>query len=78
MTQPTKHQRWWLPISFIGIISLIFVLGSQFDLPQRLTLPLIVVTLLAFGTMAVWMRANTNATGEEWWQDDSSSGWRGY
>jgi hypothetical protein len=76
--QPTKHQRWWMVVSFIGVIALTLVLGTVFNIPQRFTLPIIMIVVLVGGTMTVWMRANTNATGEEWWQDDSSSGWRGY
>lgn len=78
MNQSTKHQRWWLLVIVGAIIPLTMILGSQFGVPQRITLPILVVTALVFGSMAIWMRANANATGDEWWQDNSSSGWRGY
>ena len=78
MKQSSQRQRWWLLILVGGIIPLILILSNEFNIPQRFTLPIVVVGALAFGAMALWMRANANATGDEWWQDDSSSGWRGY
>ena len=78
MKQAAKPQRWWLLISVGSIIPLTLILGNQFDLPQKFTIVIVVVAVLVFGSMALWMRANANATGDEWWQDDSSSGWRGY
>ena len=78
MKQSAKRQRWWLLILVGGLIPLIIIIGSQFNIPQRFILPVIVVGALVFGAMALWIRANANATGDEWWQDDSSSGWRGY
>ena len=78
MNQSSKRQRWWLLILVSNLIPLILIFGAQFNIPQRFTLPLIVVDVLLFGAMALWMRANAKATGDEWWQDDSSSGWRGY
>ena len=78
MKQAAKPQRWWLLISVWSIIPLTLILGNQFDLPKKFTIVIVVVAVLVFGSMALWMRANANATGDEWWQDDSSSGWRGY
>lgn len=78
MSGSKKRQHWWLLVVVGGIILLTIILGNEFDIPQRITIPIVVVGALVFGAMAIWMRANANATGEEWWQDDSSSGWRGY
>jgi type IV secretory pathway TrbF-like protein len=74
--QTTKQPRWWMVISFVGMIALMLILGSVFAVPQRFVVPVIVVISLVGGTMALWMRANSKAAGDEWWQDDSSSGWR--
>jgi Mn2+/Fe2+ NRAMP family transporter len=76
----TKQHRsqGWLLVFIGGLFPLLLVLGTQFHLPERLLVPLLVVIALVFASMAVWMRANAHATGEEWWQDDSCSGWRGY
>ncbi|MCB9455154.1 MAG: hypothetical protein H6671_04105 [Anaerolineaceae bacterium] len=55
------------------------ILEDRFDTPQRFVLPVIMLlAVLVAGTMGIWMRANAKANGDEWWQDDSSSGWRGY
>ena len=78
MKQSSKQQRWWLLVLVGAIIPLTLLLAHEFDLAQRFTVPIIVVTALVFGSMAMWMYANANATGDEWWQDDSSTGWRGY
>jgi hypothetical protein len=78
MKQSVKPQRWWLLFLVGGVIPLTLILGSQFDIPQRFTIPILVIAALAFGAMWIWMHANANATGDEWWQDNSSSGWRGY
>lgn len=73
-----KKQPWWLLIVVGGLIVLTFILGSQYGVSNRVTIPIEVVGTLIFGSMWLWMRANATATGDEWWQDDSASGWRGY
>ncbi len=78
MKRTTNPQRWWLLIVVGALIPLSLILGSEFNIPQRFTILIAVVAALVFGSMLLWMRANANATGEEWWQDDNSSGWRGY
>ena len=78
MKQATKQRHAWLLVLLGGIIPLTLILGNQFNIPQRFIIPIVVVVALVFGAWALWMRANTNASGNEWWQDDSSSGWRGY
>jgi hypothetical protein len=32
--------------------------------------------MIRFVLLMMWM--NANATGDEWWQDNDASGWRGY
>lgn len=78
VNQSKKGQHWWLLVMVGAIIPLTIIVGDVFNIPQRIMLPIIVVIALVFGSMAIWMRANANATGDEWWQDNSSSGWRGY
>ena len=78
MNSPVKRQRWWLLILMGASIPVTVVLGNLFNIPQRITALIIVAAALGFGATSVWMRANAIATGEEWWQDDSASGWRGY
>lgn len=73
-----KSQSFWRLILVGSIPIVVIVLGDSFDFPSRFTIPVVVVAALIFSSMALWMHANTNATGDEWWQDNSSSGWRGY
>lgn len=73
-----KQQPWWLLILVGGIVPLTLILGSEYGISNRITIPIMVVAALIFGSMWLWMHANANATGDEWWQDDSASGWRGY
>jgi len=72
-----RHRGWWL-ILIGAIVPLTLILGPQFALPEKVTSLIVLVATLGFGAMALWEHATAHATGEEWWQDDSSSGWRGY
>lgn len=74
----SKPQYGWSLILISSIIPTILILGYQFSVPHRFTVPLIVIVSLILGTLALWANAKAEATGEEWWQDDSSMGWRGY
>jgi len=62
----------------ILIIPAIILLGILFHLSQALLVPLIMLGILLLGAGLLWARANKNADGSEWWQDDEASGWRGY
>jgi len=69
----------YLPLILVGgMIPTLIVLSIYFDFPQIVTIPLLIILGLIFGSMALWAYANRNADGSEWWQDDSASGWRGY
>lgn len=59
-------------------IPVIIVLGQVFAISYKLILTFIVVMALICGAAIIWKHASANATGEEWWQDESCSGWRGY
>jgi hypothetical protein len=61
-----------------GAIPAIIILSHYFGLSESTSIPLIVVLILAIGTIAIWTYANRHVDGSEWWQDDSTSGWRGY
>lgn len=77
MKKSTTHQTWLLAV--IGaVIPLTLILGSELHIPQRITLPILITAILIFSAMAMWTHANANANGHEWWQDNSSTGWRGY
>lgn len=78
MKQLIKDQHLWRLILVGSVIPLTIILGNRFQLSQQVIILIVLVAALVFGAMAMWMRANADATGEEWWQDDSSSGWRGY
>lgn len=73
-----RKSQGWLLVFIGGLFPLLLVLGTQFHMPERFLIPLLVAIALVFASMSVWMRANAQATGDEWWQDDSCSGWRGY
>lgn len=72
----TKHG--WTQVLIGGLFLLSLLLGSQFHVPLRFLIPVLFGLALTFIYLLVWTRANAHATGDEWWQDDSSSGWRGY
>ena len=59
-------------------IPLVLILGSFLGIPHRLTIPYAVLAALVAGSIALWIHANEDAEGSEWWQDDDASGWRGY
>lgn len=61
-----------------GAIPLTLILGLVFDLATTLITVLLIVEGLTFMATWLWYQANHRATGEEWWQDDHASGWRGY
>jgi hypothetical protein len=64
---------------FVTVAILVgIILGGDIGISHDAIIGLIVFGSLVFGSMAVWNHANAQATGSEWWQDDSCSGWRGY
>ncbi|QPC83372.1 hypothetical protein G4Y79_03045 [Phototrophicus methaneseepsis] len=76
--KPINKQPWWLLIVVGGMIPLTLTLARTLSLPLPITITIILVTALIFGAMALWLHANAQAIGDEWWQDDHASGWRGY
>lgn len=59
-------------------IPVVIILANYYQIPQDFTVIFLIITSLIFGAMALWSHANAHATGNEWWQDDQCSGWRGY
>ena len=72
------RSRRFVPILLLGSIPALLLLGLLY----RLSLPALIFFLiagtLALSAAAMWHHANANARGDEWWQDDEASGWRGY
>jgi ABC-type transport system involved in cytochrome bd biosynthesis fused ATPase/permease subunit len=77
-----KTKTGWkkhLPLIFVGgLVPTVIVLSIFYDFPQTVTILLLIVLGLIFGSMALWSYANRDADGSEWWQDNDASGWRGY
>lgn len=74
-----RHPRSFPRLTFACAV---MIASAVVSLALGLSHTLIVVMLTTGGlvcaAMALWQHANTNAVGDEWWQDDSCSGWRGY
>jgi hypothetical protein len=73
-----KRQRWWVLGLIGGIIPLAIVLSLAHSISPDVAVTVAIVAALALGALGIWMNANAQAQGDEWWQDDHSSGWRGY
>lgn len=74
-----KHSKAILILIVLGgSIPVMFELAPQFDIPMDMVVIFVIITGLIISSMALWARASACATGEEWWQDDHCSGWRGY
>jgi len=78
MKPKTRQKTPFLLVLFGGAIPVTLILSSYYNLPEAFTVLALVLLSLLFGSMALWVFANRNANGSEWWQDDSASGWRGY
>jgi hypothetical protein len=52
--------------------------GHYFGISHDFTIIFTLVGGLIFVSWLIWYHANEQATGSEWWQDDTASGWRGY
>jgi uncharacterized membrane protein YjjP (DUF1212 family) len=67
----------WLLLLGAGLVAAT-VLALFVGIPQRDVIAFDVIGSLVFASAALWQHASAHATGQEWWQDDSASGWRGY
>lgn len=61
-----------------GAMPVVLTVGIIFHLSPSLITVLMLVLGLILAAMGLWYQANVRATGDEWWQDDQASGWRGY
>lgn len=78
MQVPIKRRDNTSILLIAGSIPVAVLLGSYFKLSETAIVIYVVIAALILGSMLLWSHANNRPTGEEWWQDDSCSGWRGY
>ncbi len=78
MKKPINRNRPWLLYLVGGGIPITLALGTIFRLSTVLITVLLLVMGIIFAAMWLWHMANRQASGDEWWQDDETSGWRGY
>ncbi len=78
MKRSTNRIRRFLLFLVGGAMPVILTIGMVLHLSSILLTAAMVVLGLILAAMWLWYRANQHATGDEWWQDDQASGWRGY
>ncbi|MAT97175.1 MAG: hypothetical protein CL608_08535 [Anaerolineaceae bacterium] len=61
-----------------GAMPVALTLGLIFRLSTIFITAFLLILGVIFAAMWLWYQANLRASGEEWWQDDEASGWRGY
>jgi hypothetical protein len=61
-----------------GSMPVALTLGLILQLSTILLTALLLVMGVIFAAMWLWYKANLRANGDEWWQDNEASGWRGY
>lgn len=54
------------------------VLEKYYAVPTDTIVVVTVLMAFVFSWLALWYYASSHEQGDEWWQDDSCSGWRGY
>jgi hypothetical protein len=78
MKQLASRKTNLLTVLTGGAIPTVLIRNKYFRLPDKFTVVLVVFLSFIFGSMALLAYANRHADGSEWWQHDSTSGWRGY
>ncbi len=78
MKRSANRIRRFLLFLVGGAIPVLLAIGMVLHLSPALLTAIVVVLGLILAAMWLWYQANRNATGDEWWQDDEASGWRGY
>ena len=78
MNRSTNRIRRFLLFLVGGSMPVILTIGIIFHLSSSLITVLMLVLGLILAAMWLWYQANVRAKGDEWWQDDQASGWRGY
>ena len=77
---PHKNNYWFVLI-IGGIVPVLLLLASILNLPKdvrELMVAVAVIGFVLFTALIIWINGNKNHTGDEWWHDNSCSGWRGY
>ncbi len=65
-------------LTVLGAILLFAMVLDLFGVSHAALVVLATVAVIVLGAAALWSHATAVATGDEWWQDDDASGWRGY
>ena len=74
-----RQNRSFPWLVFVGAAIVVsIVLGIDFGVSRTLIIAIALIGGLIFSSMVLWKYAKVHAIGDEWWQDDSCSGWRGY
>lgn len=73
---PRRHNFWTYLVG--GSIPVFTILAPYLGVSTAAIIVYVIVVGLIFGTMLMWDNANEHATGHDWWDDDHSSGWRGF
>ena len=77
MSLQKKHSN-FVAVLLVGLIVTAVTLGGYFQISPTFITIFVVIAGLILATVLLWSYANRQATGSEWWQDDTASGWRGY
>jgi len=78
MKKSSKRNGRFLLFLIGGAMPIMLILGLIFRFSIVLLTVLLLVMGLILAAMWLWYQANQQASGDEWWQDDEASGWRGY
>lgn len=74
-TQSSWCRPLWAVLLFaVGLL----LLAALTDIKLAYVVALLVIAGFLGSAAALWRRANAQADGSEWWQDEEASGWRGY
>ena len=77
MPNSTQNNNLFMIFLLGGAFLLTLTVAVLFHLYTGMTTILVLVLGIVLASMALWYRANQNADGDEWWQDDDATGWRG-
>ncbi|MCA9917948.1 MAG: hypothetical protein KC445_08355 [Anaerolineales bacterium] len=78
MHKPHKRNMRFLLVCIAGIMALTLTAGLTLRLDITAITILLIFQGLIFAAIWLWHHANRHTTGQEWWQDNEASGWRGY
>ncbi len=78
MNQQKKSLTVPVIITLSGLTFLLAIFGHFWGISSKVIVVLVVFASMAVFPAVIWLHATDHADGSEWWQDDDSSGWRGY